>query len=231
MLKVVKIVILSCVVFLGSTQFTHADTSPKAAELYQRHCMSCHLLSDDGPPALGPALSDIVGKPAGEIEGYVYSPALLEKAATGLIWDSPTLDRFLRSPAELVPGTKMGFPGLSSADDRQKLIQWLAGTELISAASEKIQTVTTDNPDIERILALDADPDYGEYLASECVTCHSGGGAGGAVPTINGLPPGYFLQAMLAYKNKQRENSVMRLMAGNLGDDELAALAAFFARQ
>ena len=34
---------------------------------------------------------------------------------------------------------------------------------------------------------------------------------------------------MHAYKNKTRENPVMQMIAGRLGDEEIAALAAYFA--
>lgn len=80
---------------------------------------------------------------------------------------------------------------------------------------------------IDGILALSADPDYGEYLAGECLTCHSGA-ATGAVPQIRQLPAAYFVRSLLEYQSGQRSNAVMQLMAKNLGDEEIAALSAFF---
>jgi len=85
----------------------------------------------------------------------------------------------------------------------------------------------TITPEIERILSLEADPEYGEYLASECLTCHVGTSSG-SVPLIHGTPKASIVDALLAYKSGARTNSVMKLMSENLGDDEIAALAAFF---
>ena len=35
--------------------------------------------------------------------------------------------------------------------------------------------------------------------------------------------------ALHEYKNKYRQNEVMQMMAGGLGDEEIAALASYFA--
>lgn len=69
----------------------------------------------------------------------------------------------------------------------------------------------------------------GEYLASECVTCHQASGRTiGGVPPIVGYAPPLFVDAMQAYKTKQRDNKVMQTFAGALSDDEIRALAAYF---
>ncbi len=68
----------------------------------------------------------------------------------------------------------------------------------------------------------------GEYLSSECVTCHRPGGESGGIPAIIGWPEDSFVAVMNAYKLKQRPNPVMRTIAGRLSDEEIAALAAYF---
>ncbi|MEQ9333835.1 hypothetical protein [Thalassobaculum sp.] len=74
------------------------------------------------------------------------------------------------------------------------------------------------------------DPAYGEYLSSQCVTCHRKPGAtDGNIPPIVGLPPAAFVDALLAYKNGERANQVMRNVTSALGVEEIAALAAYFA--
>ncbi|MET3660394.1 c-type cytochrome [Aquamicrobium ahrensii] len=83
---------------------------------------------------------------------------------------------------------------------------------------------------VVRTLLLDADPAYGEYLGGECVTCHRTSGASGGVPPIAGLPAGYTVRALSEYKFGLRDNNVMKLMATRLADDEVAALAAYFAQ-
>lgn len=72
----------------------------------------------------------------------------------------------------------------------------------------------------------------GEYLSAECVTCHQlSGQSTGAIPPIVGLPEDHFIEALLAYKNGERNNDVMRNIASRLTMEEIAAVAAYFATQ
>jgi cytochrome c553 len=69
---------------------------------------------------------------------------------------------------------------------------------------------------------------YGEYLASECVTCHQISGADKGIPSIVGWPEDQFLAIMKAYKYKALDNEVMQTIARRLSDEEMEALAAYF---
>lgn len=80
------------------------------------------------------------------------------------------------------------------------------------------------------ILAIDADPAYGEYLAGDCVTCHRAAGSAG-IPPIAGLPADYLATALVEYRLGVRDNDVMVTRAAALGDEEIAALAAHFSSQ
>lgn len=74
------------------------------------------------------------------------------------------------------------------------------------------------------------DRELGQYLSSECVTCHQmSGRASGGVPQIVGWPEDQFVAVMTAYKTKQLDHPVMQTIAGRLADDDIAALATFFA--
>ncbi|WP_373289711.1 c-type cytochrome, partial [Polymorphobacter multimanifer] len=42
-----------------------------------------------------------------------------------LVWDKPTLDKYLAGPATLVPGTRMVFAGIAKPEDRGAVIGWL----------------------------------------------------------------------------------------------------------
>lgn len=104
------------------------------------------------------------------------------------------------------------------------------------AAGEQTQQSTQNaslasRVDVERIISLPADPAYGEYLAGECLTCHQANSGESAIPVIQGLPPSAVIAALLDFKSGERKNDVMQLMATNLGEEEIAALAAFFAQQ
>ncbi|MEM6465450.1 MAG: c-type cytochrome [Pseudomonadota bacterium] len=78
------------------------------------------------------------------------------------------------------------------------------------------------------ILALVGDVEYGEYLASECTTCHQADGGNTGIPSIVGWDTAPFVSAMHAYKEKHRENPVMQMITSRLANDEIAALAAYF---
>jgi cytochrome c553 len=69
----------------------------------------------------------------------------------------------------------------------------------------------------------------GEYLSSECVTCHQlSGRPQPGIPSIIGVPEARIAEMLTEYKNKRRENAVMQTVAGKFSSDEIAALAAYF---
>jgi cytochrome c len=78
------------------------------------------------------------------------------------------------------------------------------------------------------VMAIPGDRDYGAYLAGECLTCHQVAGHAQGVPSIVGLPREEFIRALLEYRNNLRRNEVMKLRVSTLGDEEIAALAAYF---
>jgi cytochrome c len=80
--------------------------------------------------------------------------------------------------------------------------------------------------------AASAAPDIelGRYLSSECMTCHRGGTAKSAIPNIYGLEEKSFVEVIKAYREKRLNNAVMQNIAGRLKDEEIEALAAYFAR-
>jgi cytochrome c553 len=68
----------------------------------------------------------------------------------------------------------------------------------------------------------------GEYLSSECVTCHQISGRYQGIPPIVGWPEATFTEIMNEYRDKRRSNPVMQTIAGKFSNDEVAALAAYF---
>lgn len=73
------------------------------------------------------------------------------------------------------------------------------------------------------------DRELGQYLSSECVTCHQASGQQtGGVPAITGWADDQFIAVMHAYKNRDRDNQVMQAIASRLSEEEIAALAAYF---
>ena len=81
-------------------------------------CMACHSLDEDD---VGPHHRGVVGRVAGTVPGYAYSPALKN---SHIVWGPDTLDRWLTNPQGLVPGAKMFFT-MPSARDRADVIAYL----------------------------------------------------------------------------------------------------------
>lgn len=191
-----------------------------------KKCKSCHQIGEGATDRVGPNLNGVVGRAAGSIEGFRYSKAMLAAAAEGLVWDVDHLDRYLTNPRDYMKGTRMSFRGLKDARDRSTVIAYLA------EASDDAGR----DPDVApEILALEGDPDYGEYLSGECVTCHriDGGADGGdeGIPSITGWDTAAFVTALHAYRSKHRDHPVMQLATSRLNDEEIAGLAAYFALQ
>jgi cytochrome c553 len=72
------------------------------------------------------------------------------------------------------------------------------------------------------------DKELGEYLSSECVTCHQISGNFDGIPPIVGWPDAVFIEIMTDYRAKARPNPIMQTIAGRLSEEEIAALAAYF---
>ncbi|HUO89361.1 MAG TPA: cytochrome c family protein [Rhizomicrobium sp.] len=85
-------------------------------------CEQCHDISKGGPNKIGPELWGIVGRPRATEAGFSYSSAMNSEHAA---WTYDALFKYLKSPQAIVPGTKMSFAGLHSADDRINLLAYL----------------------------------------------------------------------------------------------------------
>ena len=203
---------------------------PAAGERIYKQCRSCHRVGEGATHGIGPHLNGIFGRQAASHDGFRYSDALTRAGTGGLEWDADTLDTFLENPRAMASGTRMSFRGLADAEDRQNIIAYLRGfsddpANLPEADPSASATAHALDP---AILGLKGDRDYGEYLSSACTTCHQSAGGDDGIPSIVLWPEKDFVVAMHAYKNKDRPNPVMQMMAGRLSNEEIAALAAYF---
>src|SRR5436190_23969024 len=72
--------------------------------------------------------------------------------------------------------------------------------------------------------AAQGDKALGEYLSSECVTCHQLSGRYQGIPPIVGWPEASFVAIMNEYREKRRSNLVMQNIVAKFSSDEAAAL-------
>jgi cytochrome c len=121
-LAVVVIVAGSIVATAQSASSVAAPTSlhgdPARGKTLYQACAACHSIDEND---VGPKHRGVVGRHAGIIADYNYSPAL---KGSGLSWDEATLDRWLTNPSALVPGTKMFFK-LDDPQARADVIAYL----------------------------------------------------------------------------------------------------------
>ncbi len=199
------------------------------ATLYDQ-CKGCHQIGQGAEDRIGPHLNRIFGRRAAAHEGYPYSASMQRAGVDGLIWTFTTLDAYIENPRALVSKTRMSYRGLKDARDRADLLAYLRRfSDNPANIPEAAPTMRgTDHSVDPAILAIQGDPEYGEYLSSECVSCHQVDGTGDGIPSITRWPEEDFVVAMHAYKHKLRPHPVMQMMAARLSNEEIAALAAYF---
>jgi cytochrome c len=202
----------------------------RGAEIY-RKCTGCHQVGPGAENRSGPHLNGVFGRKAGALEDFKYSKSMQRASADGLVWDIEHLDAYIENPRALVSGTRMSFRGLKDKQDRDDVLAYL---RQYSASPQDIpeSEPTARAREVElspEVLAIVGDVAYGEYLAAECLTCHKASGGDEGIPSIVSWYEEDFVVAMHAYKRKIRPHPVMQMMAGRLNDEEIAALAAYFA--
>jgi cytochrome c len=102
----------------ADTPTTDASAAARGARIYER-CAACHALAFD---RTGPRHCGLIGRRAGSLPGFDYSPALRQSK---LVWTEATLDRFLNDPLSTIPGTAMGYDGVKDEHERRDLIAYL----------------------------------------------------------------------------------------------------------
>jgi cytochrome c len=98
-----------------------AAKSPDGAALFKQQCATCHATNLSDPPRQGPPLLHVIGRQAGKLEGFHYSPAL---AQAGFAWDEDRLDAWLSNPQSVIPGAIMPYRQ-ARAETRAAIIAYL----------------------------------------------------------------------------------------------------------
>lgn len=99
---------------------TPSGSDPQVA--YNNHCRTCHS-AEPGDNRLGPSLHGVMGRKAGSVDGYAYSPGF---KTTDLVWDDANMDQFIANPNSVFPGSNMAtFAGLADESQRKAIIDHL----------------------------------------------------------------------------------------------------------
>lgn len=85
-------------------------------------CASCHQVGPNARSGFGPHLTAILGRPAAAAKDYNYSEAMKK---SGIVWNDQNMAAFLKSPSDVVPGTKMRFWGISDPQQIANLLAYM----------------------------------------------------------------------------------------------------------
>jgi len=114
-------VLLVAAVAVLAAGAARADGDAARGEKRFEECATCHS-TERGVNNVGPSLFGVLGRKAGEIADFRYSPAM---RTSGITWTAQTLDKFVADPQQEVPGNRMPFAGMPDAGDRADLIAYL----------------------------------------------------------------------------------------------------------
>ncbi len=218
------VLLAAIAIHAGAAQAQSGDA--EAGRTVFGECEGCHEIGVGAKHGIGPQLNGLFGRLAASHETFAYSPAFLRLRDRGLVWDQATLGQLLEDPGTLVPGSPMSFDGLPDAVDRHNLVAFLReigdGSDIPGSGGDQGHGVDP------AVLEFRGDAEYGAWLSGECVTCHQADGGDAGIPSIVRWPADRFVIAMHAYRSGRRDHPVMQMIARRLGDEEIAALAAYF---
>jgi cytochrome c len=108
----------AAIAIICSTGLAHATGNVGRGQTLYKGCADCHSINEN---AVGPMHKGVVGRKAGSVPGYDYSPDLKN---SGIVWTEDNLDKWLAGPQAMVAETKMFFD-VPDAQDRADIIAYL----------------------------------------------------------------------------------------------------------
>jgi cytochrome c len=114
--------LLAMLLLAVQVSISHAAGDVAAGKALFATCASCHQVGPSARGGFGPQLNGIIGRPAAATTDYRYSTAMQK---SGIVWTEKNLRAFLKSPGDVVPGTKMRFWGIGSDREIDNLLAYL----------------------------------------------------------------------------------------------------------
>ena len=113
---------LLAVMLVGGLAATPALAQDDGQTAFNTSCRTCHTMKE-GDNRQGPSLAGIVGRKAGSLPGFNYSPSMKQ---SGITWDEATLDKFIADPDQVVHGNTMKPDGgITDAAQRKTIVDFL----------------------------------------------------------------------------------------------------------
>lgn len=120
-----KALILGLALAVAASGAAFAEGDATAGATVFKKCAACHAVGEGAKNKVGPVLNDLFGRVADTAADYKYSDAMAAKGTEGLVWTPETLEHYLHKPKDIIPGTKMSFPGLAEEADILNVIAYL----------------------------------------------------------------------------------------------------------
>ncbi len=166
--RVAAIVLVGSMTVCASGALAAGDAAAGAKSV--KLCMMCHVMTKGGISTIGPNLYGVVGRKAGTLAGYSYSPAM---KGSGLTWDEATLTKYLMAPSSVVPGTKMIFNGYKQ-EEAESVAAYLATLkDTPAAAATPPAPVVTAAPATTKVAPKAVVKSHGKTKAHPKKTTHA----------------------------------------------------------
>ena len=117
----------------ASAQDASKGDATKGKSVFNQ-CMACHALDH---AVVGPQLGGVIGRKAGSVSGYSYSPLMKAAGDAGLVWSEAEITDYLKNPTEYLKAyvtgkgktatgsSKMVFM-LANENQRKNVVAYLA---------------------------------------------------------------------------------------------------------
>jgi cytochrome c len=117
----IRPIVLSATLLLAGLGSAHAQDAAAGEKVFTQ-CKACHQIGASAKNAVGPVLNGVIGRKAGSVEGYAYSPA---NKNSGITWDEATFRDYIKDPRAKIPGTKMVYAGVKDEKRVEDLLAYL----------------------------------------------------------------------------------------------------------
>ena len=110
-----------------------AAADPAAGKAVFNRCRICHTVEAGGRNGAGPESARAVRAQGGQLEGFAYSEAMKN---SGIVWDEATLEKYLHSPKQSIPGNENGVPGHPERHGNRRPARLSPRSDAMSPAAE-----------------------------------------------------------------------------------------------